>query len=477
MDTSIDPRLIEAAQTGNIDALYALIQQDGRILEHIEHIPFVETPLHVAANQGQISFALEMMNLMPSFAKKLNQDGFSPMHLAVRNRQTELVLRFLKTDKDLVRVKGREKMTPFHCAVSMGYSIVLAKFLEACPECIEDMTVRDETALHLALKNDQIEAFTLLLAWLQKSLYANLFTIERKLVNWKDIDNNTVLHIAAIKEQHEAIKMLLDAQVWLAVRDTNSEGLTALEIIQKVEGQGMNINMSGKNEADIKDLKVNVKISHLMKARIAGTRAKNSLSIDMINTMLVIMALVITATYQSALSPPGGVWQDEGGNSSTTNVASGISTTNHFFPDYTKHVPFLKESRKIGTSIVNPLCYALFWVLNFFLLWSSIQFTAFLLSGFRLFIYTVIPLYFLVTSYFCSMTILAPTMAFSYFNLACTCLIGILAPLALHVYILYVSKPLKKEIKYRAEMRKVLDMDRDPKDAHTYAFQLLFNVI
>ncbi|KAE8691910.1 hypothetical protein F3Y22_tig00110864pilonHSYRG00016 [Hibiscus syriacus] len=214
----------------------------------------------------------------------------------------------------------------------MGYSIVLVEFLEACPECTEDMT---------------------------------------------------------------AIKMLLDAQVWLSVRDTNSEGLTALEIIQKVEGQGMNINMSGENETKIKKLKGNVKISASRKATISGNRARNSLSVDKINTMLVIMAQVITATYQSALSPPGGVWQGEGRGSSTTNVASGISTTNHFFPDYTEHIPMFKESREVGTSIVNPLCYALLWVLNLFLL-SSIQFATLLLSGFRLFIYTAIPLYFLV---------------------------------------------------------------------------------
>ncbi|KAE8676358.1 hypothetical protein F3Y22_tig00111617pilonHSYRG00024 [Hibiscus syriacus] len=334
METGNDQRLIEAAQTGNIDALYALIQQDCYMLERIEHIPFVETPLHVAANKGQFSFfflALEMMNLMPSYAKKLNQDGFSPMHLAVRNGHTELVFRLLKTDKDL------------------------------------------------------------------------------------------------------AIKMLLDAQVWLSVRYTNSEGLTALEIIQKdeLEEQGMNINMNGKNEANIKKLKENVKISSPMKAMITGNRARKSLSVDMINTMLVIMALVITAAYQSALSPPGGVWQGEGRGSSTINTASGISTTNHFFPDYTEHVPLLKESREVD---------------------------------FPHFMCIVVPLSFLVISYFCSVTILAPTTTFSYFNLGCTCLMGILPPLALFVANYCAWKHLEQMRENRAEMRKVLGMDKDPRN-------------
>ncbi|MBA0612149.1 hypothetical protein Godav_012789, partial [Gossypium davidsonii] len=72
------------------------------MLEHIGQIPFIHTPLHIAANEGQINFAMEMMNLKPSSARKLNQDGFSPMHLAFRNGHPKLMLRvLLKIDKDL----------------------------------------------------------------------------------------------------------------------------------------------------------------------------------------------------------------------------------------------------------------------------------------------------------------------------------------------------------------------------------------
>ncbi|KAK8286502.1 hypothetical protein V6Z11_D08G296000 [Gossypium hirsutum] len=196
---SMNDSLREAAATGNIDAFYALIQKDPYMLERIDHIPFIDTPLHIAATEGQIKLAMEMMNLKPSFARKLSQDGFSPMHLAFRNGHTKLLLRLLKTDKDLARVKGREGMTPFHCAATMGNSNLLFHFLEACPECIEDVTVRDETALHLALKNDLLEAFNLLTGWLQSNRRRGANELEKKVINWRDDDGNTVLHIAAIK--------------------------------------------------------------------------------------------------------------------------------------------------------------------------------------------------------------------------------------------------------------------------------------
>ncbi|KAL4377031.1 hypothetical protein GQ457_02G030420 [Hibiscus cannabinus] len=44
---------------------------------------FVDTPLHVSADLGNTGFATEMMSLKPSFARKLNRDGFSPIHLAL----------------------------------------------------------------------------------------------------------------------------------------------------------------------------------------------------------------------------------------------------------------------------------------------------------------------------------------------------------------------------------------------------------
>ncbi|XWS75023.1 hypothetical protein CRYUN_Cryun01aG0049400 [Craigia yunnanensis] len=108
-------QLIEAAQMNDIDGLIELIQQHERILEDIDEVPFANTPLHEAASIGHIDFAIEMMNLKPSFARKLSHAGFSPLHLALQNNQHQMVRVLLNVDKDLVRVKGRQGMTPLLC--------------------------------------------------------------------------------------------------------------------------------------------------------------------------------------------------------------------------------------------------------------------------------------------------------------------------------------------------------------------------
>ncbi|EOY18309.1 Uncharacterized protein TCM_042903 [Theobroma cacao] len=78
----MDESLKRATQEGNIVELYASIQRDGNVLRQIDEMEFVDTPLHIAAAEGCFDFAMEVMILKPSFARKLNQQGLSPIHLA-----------------------------------------------------------------------------------------------------------------------------------------------------------------------------------------------------------------------------------------------------------------------------------------------------------------------------------------------------------------------------------------------------------
>ncbi len=199
-------RLNQAALQGNIDDFYILIREDVKLLEHIDELPFVDTPLHIAASVGHIPFALEMMGLKPSFARKLNPDGFSPIHLALQKGRTEMVRQLLQVDGDLVGVKGRERITPLHyVAENCGDHLnLLYKFLSCCPKSIVDETIRKETALHIALKHDNLEAFKFLVGWLKRSWFKNAASYEREVLNAWDQEGNTVLHIAVSKNQTEA---------------------------------------------------------------------------------------------------------------------------------------------------------------------------------------------------------------------------------------------------------------------------------
>jgi ankyrin repeat protein len=211
----MDQSLRDAAQQGSIDALYELIQGDPNVLDRIDAIPFVETPLHTAAFAGHTWFAMEIMKLKPSFARKLNQDGFTPMHLALQKHhslenyhrlqrnQTLLVHRLLDDDKDLVRVRGKEGVTPLHYVAKIGNLPLLKKFLHVCPESVEDVTIQRDNVLHIALKWDMDEAFRSLLRWIRRASFKDAKLLEEKMLFWLDEKDNTLLHVAVSKNKPE----------------------------------------------------------------------------------------------------------------------------------------------------------------------------------------------------------------------------------------------------------------------------------
>ncbi|KAE9446105.1 hypothetical protein C3L33_21969, partial [Rhododendron williamsianum] len=142
---ALNEKLRDNARQGDLVAMYETLGRTPKILDQIDEIPFIQTPLHEAVEAGQTYFAIQILILKPSFGKKLNTDGESPLHLALRNR--ELAKRLISYDSELIRVKGFEGKTPLHCVAEAGDTDLLAEFLCACPESIKDLTIRDETAL------------------------------------------------------------------------------------------------------------------------------------------------------------------------------------------------------------------------------------------------------------------------------------------------------------------------------------------
>ncbi|EOY18323.1 Ankyrin repeat-containing protein, putative [Theobroma cacao] len=327
----MEESLRRAAQEGNIVELYASIQRDGNVLRKIDEMEFVNTPLHIAAAEGCIDFAMEIMILKPSFARKLNQEGFSPIHLAVDKGHTELALQLMQNDKNLVRVKGKQGETPFHYAITREQNLdLLTRFLEACPECIQDMTTKNETPLHIATGNNRLEALELLCRMLRKSDY------RQDVVNQKDRNGDTALHIAARNNQPQMLKLLLNCKADKLAK--NLAGSTALDIAHELNNrESVNI-LHGWRRARVQEQMFKT----VTKASEVIFKGMDSISSEDRNALLVILGLLLTATYQASICPPGSVWQ--GDSSSNSNPTVG----------YDKKLP--------GTSVMDEVDFLQFYI-------------------------------------------------------------------------------------------------------------------
>ncbi|KAK8598980.1 hypothetical protein V6N13_076922 [Hibiscus sabdariffa] len=193
----MDEQLRTAAETGDVHALYTKLADDPYILDRIDHVPIVDTPLHVAAVAGKLHFAMEVANLKPTLAWKLNHMGLSPIHLALQHECIKMVTGLITLNAQLIRVKAKGMITPLHYLAQIEDADLLAEFLSACQSSIEDTTVHSETAVHVAIRNCSIRCFKVPVGWLRR-------VGKEDTLDWKDEDGNSALHTAVSSSKTEA---------------------------------------------------------------------------------------------------------------------------------------------------------------------------------------------------------------------------------------------------------------------------------
>ncbi|KAL7188458.1 hypothetical protein ACSBR1_038336 [Camellia fascicularis] len=340
----MDPHLMAAARVGNINDLYARIQSKPDILNGMNEELFVETPLHVAALVGQIDFALEILRLKPSFGKKLNPEGLSPLHLALQNKHFETMRRLVKFDSELIRVKGREGLTPLHfVAKTDDQDNLLSEFLDVCSSSINDVTIHEETALHIAVKSSSPKAVKVLLKWLRKTYKGEVLCLTDK-------GGNTVLHTAVSTSQPEIVKLLVK-EIYMDKNAKNLEQLTALEIAATLPNDEAKTEIKNtlghsgafKRSSIVSDLGEFLKSPRQWFQALIGQiiQEQREMSMDMRNTILVVAVLIATATFQAVLQPPGGVKNNYSAPShpsnTTHNYSNGTITTTNFISTNITH--------------------------------------------------------------------------------------------------------------------------------------------
>ncbi|CAL5364086.1 unnamed protein product [Camellia sinensis] len=236
-------RLLRAAEKDDTRELYILHEQNSLLLHGPSLWGENENPLHVSCKHGSVRFVIEVLNLNPGLARRRrNSDGFSPMHVASANGHVEIVQVLVDFDSKLCLVEDIEDRVPLHVAAMKGKGDAVRALVHACPESLRKLTCRGETALHLALKNHQTGAFIVLLEEIQKWK-------QEELLNWKDIEGNTVLHIVTSRKliqgkfllkttgKEEILELLLslnlnstNGTVMLDVNSINGRGHTPLDL-------------------------------------------------------------------------------------------------------------------------------------------------------------------------------------------------------------------------------------------------------
>lgn len=132
----------------------------------------------------------------PHAAEKYDPKGRTFLHLAIQKNDIESVLFLLSVHVNIhSKVQDSSKFTPLHLAVQVGSEMILRNLLLAGAN-INDLTVQNQTALHIAAANDHHHLCQILL---ENNINCDIV----------DADLNNALHLACQNGNLKSCQILL----------------------------------------------------------------------------------------------------------------------------------------------------------------------------------------------------------------------------------------------------------------------------
>ncbi|KAH7849605.1 hypothetical protein Vadar_020287 [Vaccinium darrowii] len=344
-------KLYEASIRGNVQALDALMEKDELILDRVSLTCFDETPAHIAAMRGHVDFMRVLLSHKPKLASHLDSLGRSPLHVACAEGHANIVCELLGVDNRVCWVHDGDGRTPLHLAVAKGQVEVMRELLGVISRRVESTRERvqvlkgggeGESVLHLCVKYNRSKALKLVVEWMRS---IDDDGEHDSIINSKDKDGNTILHLAAALKQKETIEYLLQIpSVKAVINSKNQNGFTALDVlevypirdlksmeirdilllagVQRACGDNQLLEITPTDHHHLESpppvttrITTTAKIISKEKQLISNTWKKffklDNKWMEEARGNLIMSASVIAAmAFQGALSPPGDVWQD-----------------------------------------------------------------------------------------------------------------------------------------------------------------------
>ncbi|XP_047963743.1 ankyrin repeat-containing protein At2g01680-like [Salvia hispanica] len=274
-----EKKLYDAARIGDVATLQQLLQTNQHLLDVVS-FPCLKNVLHIAINQGQEGIVEEVLKINPELALELDSKNASSLHLAAARGNVGIAKRLLAIAPEMCWWQDGHDMNPLHVAAMKGNEAVLEEMLQLDILPATVRLHRGQIVLHLCVKHRQLRTLMVLVAKLDN------------LVNAKDDDGETLLHFAVMVNQLEIVEYLKE-NTKLEKLTKNSTGKTALDILNE---SFRYTSTYTKMKKILKKYSYQSIFQHLPRYT---------------EMTMVAAVLIATMAFQAAVSPPGGVWQDD----------------------------------------------------------------------------------------------------------------------------------------------------------------------
>ncbi|KAJ0031150.1 hypothetical protein Pint_13710 [Pistacia integerrima] len=293
-------RIYEAAVEGSVISLLNVLNEQPLVLDRLLVGCYTETPLHVASMLGHEEFVHEILRRKPELARELDYRKASPLHLATAKGYLGIVQKLVRVHPEICFVCDEDGRNPLHIAAMKGHVSVLKELVKERADAARVLMERGETILHLCVQYNQLEAMKLLMETMN----------DHEFVNSKDDDGQTILHLAVAHKQVKVIKFFVTSGS-IEVNALNANGLTALDILTRskrnVKDWEIGELLRGVGAISTKNTQLNSKGKDTKKV----IREKQKDRFEKVQgSLMVVASLIATITYQNAINPLGGRWQE-----------------------------------------------------------------------------------------------------------------------------------------------------------------------
>ncbi|XP_038885567.1 ankyrin repeat-containing protein ITN1-like [Benincasa hispida] len=324
-------RLDEAAIEGNVTTLLELLQQDPMLLARLNLNDFNETPLHVAALHGHVTFVDEILKRRPQLAKDSDSRHCSALHCAAAEGFLDIVKILVRVDPDMCSICNEDGRNPIHLAAIKGRVDVLAELVRVRPTAARTAVDDGGTVLHLCVKYKQLEALEMLIE--------TMAVKDGDFINTQDDYGFTILHLAVSNKQLQIVQYLIN-HTGIEVNAKTSNGLTALDILTQSHRELKDMDIAealiAANAVRTTNKQPSSPSSRVRKNKKTGLRwafsalfhngdwwFKNETSGWLMKqeSLMVVASLIATMAFQAGMNPPGGIWQDDNASGNPRQTA------------------------------------------------------------------------------------------------------------------------------------------------------------
>ncbi|XP_072952164.1 protein ACCELERATED CELL DEATH 6-like [Typha angustifolia] len=264
--------------------------------------PNGQTALHAAAfTQNNSEIAKELLEWNPMLAKRADNSGRTPFHHAALVGNDEIVGLLLKHDISLAYIADLFGLFPVHIAAITGKVSVIDKLLEHCPDSDELLDNKGWNLLHTAVEHKRIE----IVRYVCKR--SELTT----LMNHKDYEGNTPLHLAVRKGEQGIVSLLIRNKT-VNLNTRNKEGLTPLDLSIIGVECGLNFFMNPSNWIlwCLKGIgaRASSSVDHSTPKMDSEKESRKSQQLS--QSLIITSVLIATVTFAGAFTLPGGFSDD-----------------------------------------------------------------------------------------------------------------------------------------------------------------------